>query len=118
MSPASLWRGFRRWLAGLRPFRRVPPPWRVEFVESDLLPATLPDRCVVVAREDGELWSAGLRCPCGCGEIIELPLFAEADQHWRVRVGADGLPSLSPSVWRRTGCRSHFWLSDGRVRWC
>ncbi len=124
MTPAALWRRFRRWAAGLRRsrlvqrFRRPAPPWRIDFVDGDILPATLPERCVVVTSEDGEPWSAGLACPCGCGDMIELPLFPEADQHWRVRVGDDGLPSLSPSVWRRTGCRSHFWLRRGRIHWC
>jgi hypothetical protein len=31
---------------------------------------------------------------------------------------ARGRPTLRPSVWLRTGCRSHFWIRDGRVEWC
>ncbi|MGO9953726.1 MAG: DUF6527 family protein, partial [Dissulfurispiraceae bacterium] len=23
-----------------------------------------------------------------------------------------------PSVWRKTGCRSHFFIIKGRVKWC
>ena len=37
---------------------------------------------------------------------------------WDLRINAGGLPSLNPSVWRQTGCRSHFWLRDGHLEWC
>jgi len=109
MSWRRRWRNFReRWL----------PARRVRFVEGDSLPASLTGRGVVVACEEGELWSAGLRCPCGCGDVLELALIEEAQPRWSLQVDRRGRPSLSPSVWRRTGCRSHFWLHEGRVRWC
>lgn len=82
------------------------------------LPARLPRRDLVVARDDGEDWSVGMRCPCGCGDTIELMLVAEAKPRWWLTFDRRGRPSLSPSVWRRTGCRSHFWVRGGRVDWC
>lgn len=94
------------------------PRWTAEFVESDILPDCIPEHRVVVAREDGELWSAGMMCPCGCGDVVELALFAEAEERWRIRVGARGRVSLAPSVWRNTGCRSHYWVREGRIHWC
>jgi hypothetical protein len=36
---------------------------------------------------------------------------------WRVKVYADGTPTVVPSIWRIVGCRSHFFLFWGRVRW-
>lgn len=57
-------------------------------------------------------------CPCGCGDVIELMLIPEATPHWRLIIGTDKKPSLKPSVWRNTGCRSHFWLRGGSVEWC
>lgn len=104
-----------RWKKAYDAFR---PRWKTAFVESDVLPLILPPRRLVIAREDGELWSAGMNCPCGCGEIIELGLFPEAEQNWTLAVDRRGRPSLSPSVWRRTGCRSHFWMRHGRIHWC
>lgn len=94
------------------------PRWKTVFIESDVLPPVLPQRRLVVAWEDGELWSAGMNCPCGCGEIIELGLFREAEQRWTLEVDGRRRPTLLPSVWRRTGCRSHFWMRQGRVSWC
>ncbi|MFW2851467.1 DUF6527 family protein [Sphingomonas sp. TX0543] len=37
---------------------------------------------------------------------------------WSLSVDRLGLPTLHPSVWARDGCRSHFWLVGGKVRWC
>ncbi|WP_338341959.1 DUF6527 family protein [Shinella sp. WSC3-e] len=37
---------------------------------------------------------------------------------WDIAVDAKGRPTLRPSVWRNTGCKSHFWLRSGRIVWC
>jgi hypothetical protein len=97
---------------------RLLPRRRVRIAEGGVLPGILPRRDLVVTRDGGEDWSVGMRCPCGCGETIELMLLPEAKPRWTLSADAGGRPSLSPSVWRRTGCRSHFWLREGRVRWC
>jgi len=94
------------------------PARQLRVVEGDTLPIRLPRRDLMVAREDGEDWSVGMSCPCGCGETIELMLVPEAKPRWTLAVDGRNRPSLSPSVWRRTGCRSHFWVRAGRVHWC
>ena len=60
---------WRRWWRNAREF--LTPARRAIFIEGDSLPATLPKGVLTIAREDGELWSAGMRCPCGCW--LELP---------------------------------------------
>jgi hypothetical protein len=97
---------------------RFAPPRRLRIVEGDSLPKRLPWRDVVLARDQDEDWCVGMRCPCGCGQTLELLIIREAAPRWDLIINAGGLPSLKPSVWRRTGCRSHFWLRDGRVDWC
>jgi Family of unknown function (DUF6527) len=111
-----LFNGAWRWLAAQ--FRPKPRPFALAYFEGDELPETLPERTLVVAREEGELWSAGLICPCGCGRRIELMLLPDVEPRWDVRIGKGGAPTLWPSVWAKTGCRSHFWLRDGEVSWC
>ncbi|WP_460931245.1 DUF6527 family protein [Oleiagrimonas citrea] len=59
-----------------------------------------------------------MRCPCGCGQIIELMLIHEVRPRWDLRVDEAGRPSLHPSIWLQRGCRSHFWLKHGRIHWC
>jgi hypothetical protein len=63
-------------------------------------------------------WSAAFLCPCGCGEVIHLSLLIDDRPSWRLSFDRDGLPTLSPSVWRTKGCRSHFFLRQGSIVWC
>ena len=48
-----------------------------------------------------------LSCPCGCGEVLPINLDGRAGPAWRLYRGPRGT-SLYPSVWRETGCQSHF----------
>jgi len=102
----------------LRLWARIGPARRVEVIRGDGVPAKLPRRNLVLAREDGEDWCVGFRCPCGCGKTIELLVIPEANPRWDLNFDKRQRPTLTPSVWLRTGCRSHFWIEDGRVRWC
>jgi len=106
--PMRLRKLIERWL----------PARRLRITEGDSLPTRLPWRGVVLARDDNEDWCVGMRCPCGCGDTIELMLICEVNPRWTLSVDEDGLPSLKPSVWKKTGCRSHFWVKHGRIEWC
>ena len=56
-----------------------------------------------------------LKCPCGCGEDIPVNLDARAGDAWRLyRKARSGL-SLYPSVWRDTGCESHFIIWHDKI---
>lgn len=63
-------------------------------------------------------WSVALDCPCGCGAAIHLSLLKHERPSWSLNVAKDGWPTLSPSVWRTTDCRSHFFLRKGVIVWC
>lgn len=67
---------------------------------------------------EGQAWSAGLVCPCGCGKLIQLSMLQDEFPKWSVEVTFWGLPTVEPSVWRTSGCRSHFFLQKGKIRWC
>lgn len=108
----------RRILAGwLERFERR-PRWKAVLLPDDNLPDDMPALTVFVTHDGGEKWSAGLLCPCGCGDTIELPLFPEADQCWSIHIDRRSRPTLRPSIWRKRGCRSHFFLREGLVMWC
>lgn len=81
------------------------------------IPEVLDERTLYLAGEGGELWFAALRCPCGCGDTIHLSLLTSDRPSWSLEFARKGLASLHPSIWRRHGCRSHFWFVDGRVNW-
>jgi|SRR5664280_605729 len=110
--PAKLRKWWRNALARFSPRRQL------RVIEGDSLPFLLPWRDLVLARDAGEDWCVGMRCPCGCGYVIELLVIAEGKPRWDVKVDANGAPTLTPSVWLQKGCRSHFWICKGRVHWC
>lgn len=74
-----------------------------------------PETIAVVVR--GEPRSVIFACPCGCGDVLVINLDRAVGPAWRLRRDSDGL-SLFPSVWRTSGCRSHFVVWRSRVWWC
>lgn len=102
------WRLFVEWLA---------PPRRTIRLESDTAPKHMPSRNLVVLTEGPEDWSVVMLCPCGCGDRVELPLFAEAHPRWDLQIDSRGRPTVRPSIWRTDGCRAHYFVRAGRVIW-
>lgn len=91
--------------------------YRTEVVRNDL-PEILEKRRLYVVEESGYQESAALLCPCGCGQVLYLNLLEEERPCWRVRSSARAWTTVSPSIWRKTGCKSHFWLREGKIYWC
>ena len=73
-----------------------------------------PGDLAIVKRDS--LRSVVMRCPDGCGEAITLNLDPRTDKAWRVYKSKKGL-TLFPSVWRDTGCQSHFVLWNDVISW-
>lgn len=76
---------------------------------------TEPGEAVLVRR--GVVRSMVMSCPDGCGEILSVNLDARAGKAWRYYKSGNDV-SLFPSVWRDTGCESHFILWRSRLYWC
>lgn len=110
MKRRPLW--WRRLIAAIMPRRSL------MVFEGDTLPDRLPRWKLVLVRDGDEDWSVGLRCPCGCGQCLEMMLLKQVKPRWDISVDQRGHVSLHPSVWFREGCRSHFWLKNGKVYWC
>ena len=68
----------------------------------------------VVVRRGRARWLM-LVCPCGCGEMLNVNLDPMAGPSWRLYEGRRGGASLYHSVWRDTGCRSHFIIWRGEI---
>src|SRR5437660_574254 len=71
---------------------------------------------IVVVKRGRPRWLK-LRCPCGCGELLSINLDPQAGDSWKLLV-REGKVCLFPSVWRDTGCESHFNLWNNRVYFC
>lgn len=87
-------------------------------VVEEFLPASPKPNVLYIVEEDGYREYAAMICPCGCGQVLNMNLLPDERPMWKVYVDSQGRASLHPSVWRKKGCRSHFWLKQGRIRWC
>jgi hypothetical protein len=61
--------------------------------------------------------SLTMLCPDGCGETLTVNLDRRTGPAWRLYVEGQAV-SLFPSVWRNSGCRSHFIVWKSRIYWC
>lgn len=57
-------------------------------------------------------------CPCGCGVPYLLSLSRSRRPRWDVATDWLARPTVTPSVRRLDGCRSHFWIRKGEIAWC
>jgi hypothetical protein len=90
--------------------------WTI-VLEGDL-PKKIHKNTVYVVMDDAEPWHASFICPCGCKCVLHMNLLPDERPCWRVSDHRDGTISMEPSIFRKIGCKSHFWLRHGRINWC
>lgn len=88
----------------------------VRFVDER--PSTLRRRRLYVTRSRGEPVFGYMVCPCGCRHTLHLRFLPDRRPRWTLQVSRDDAVTIWPSVWRREGCRSHFFVTDGHLVWC
>jgi len=98
------------WLSSILLGRR----YRVERCED--VPDSLDPASIYVVGEAHHDWHLVMTCPCGCNAVIFLNLLPETRPCWTYKI-TKGNISIHPSVWRTAGCRSHFWVREGRIQW-
>ncbi len=86
-------------------------------IAENHLPEKLEPKILYILKEDGVPWEAVMICPCGCGAKLELNLLPDERPLWGYKINRKGLPTLYPSVNRKIGCRSHFFLRQGKIIW-
>lgn len=91
-------------------------PWQIRRVDDSPIVAA-PHILYLVGGSVDDPYCIALRCPCGCKALIELPARGGGPDRWRVEGHADHTVSISPSISRTVGCRSHFYLRHGQVVW-
>ncbi|MGE5562807.1 MAG: DUF6527 family protein [Bacillota bacterium] len=91
---------------------------QISIEPVDDKPESHRDGVLYLIGEGNEYWAAQMRCPCGCGDVIDLNLMESIRPRWTVSEEWDGSITLHPSIWRNRGCRSHFFVRSGQVQWC
>lgn len=107
-----------RWLWSIvsGEWKRRRSQYRVDEVAE--VPEPLAAKTIYLVGERGHLWHVVMLCPCGCQAALYLSALKDDRPRWEVLLDADGAISLSPSVWRQVGCRSHFFVKRGAIEWC
>lgn len=106
---------FKRLWARINASRKKPRRYVVKYVTD--IPVPPASNAVYILGKPGKEWLAGFTCPCGCGELIELTLIGNSPR-WKFNISKTGKMTLYPSIHRRIGCHSHFFIQDGIVKWC
>lgn len=73
------------------------------------------NKIYIVGNAQFQKWAI-MQCPCGCNEQLTLSLMKKHRPNWDVDV-TNQKTTLSPSVWKNEGCRSHFFLRKGKIEW-
>ncbi len=89
--------------------------YKPEFVDD--VPDKLMANKVYFIANNGCCWQAVFVCPCGCKKNLHLNLNSEYEPYWKYSIEKGGSVTLSPSVHRIVGCKSHFFLRKGKVVW-
>jgi Family of unknown function (DUF6527) len=82
--------------------------------EVDDLAPLAGDSAIVVRGRDR---SFVICCPDGCGELLTINLDERAGPAWSLYRSSRGV-TLYPSVWRESGCKSHFIVWHDTILWC
>jgi hypothetical protein len=91
---------------------------RLRVVRCDELPLKMATEAVYVLGEGPNRWFAALLCPCGCRSLVQVSLLPDAEPRWTLTEHTDGSISLYPSIWRKVGCRAHFFVRRSTIVWC
>jgi hypothetical protein len=83
--------------------------------EARLLIENEPNTIALIRRANQNR-SVVFTCPCECGDLIVINVDPAVGPAWRVKFKRDKV-SLLPSVWRDSGCGSHFIIWENTVWW-
>lgn len=94
------------------------PRFIAQYSQSHPKVPELADSDLVIVHSGNFTKWACFRCPCGCGDKIALSLATDRRASWKMNLDRLRRPTITPSVWQRDGCYSHFWIKKGGVEWC
>lgn len=89
--------------------------YKYQFVDD--VPDRMRSGTVYLVGNQGYYWQTVMICPCGCQQILYMNLIDDYDPYWKFNIQGKTI-SLSPSVNRLVGCKSHFFLKNGKIEWC
>ena len=97
-------------------FTLLTPHFKDVVYISDM-PDSIKKDSIYVVGDEGCYWMLGFMCPCGCGSIIHLNTLPDTYPSWNYKIIDNNIISIKPSIWRKKGCKSHFFVTKNDVLW-
>ncbi|WP_412464916.1 DUF6527 family protein [Flavobacterium mekongense] len=80
------------------------------------VPNDLKENILYFVGEQNYYWQVVMICPCGCKAMLYMNLITDYEPHWKFSI-VNKRVSLSPSIHRMVGCKSHFFIKNGKLIW-
>ena len=106
----NIWFKIKYWL-----FKSPIPSLAYHVTEE---PEVFQKKIIYLVGEAGNNWYIGFLCPCDCGEVIQLSTLITDKPKWSFVKHRNNTITIKPSIWRTSGCKSHFFIRKGLVDWC
>jgi len=57
------------------------------------------------------------QCPCGCGNEVYLHHDLNRNRGWVINIKDEKI-TVKPSIGNTFKCRTHYFLTENKIRWC
>ena len=101
------------WLKRFLAYRRK---GKYEVANTAEFPNPVKENTIYIVKEGSLAETLIFKCPCGCSADIYLNLLKDTRPRWKYSL-INGKITISPSVWRINGCKSHFLIEKGSTIW-
>jgi len=105
------------WLTFLERIRQTSKYRKVIVIKQQPDKLVPYETLIVIIGGDEPKWLL-LRCPCGCGEELRIPLMKNHTPHWDIFEETKNTITVFPSInIKHPGCGAHFWIRNNKVEW-
>jgi hypothetical protein len=93
----------------------VAAKFQIEFVEE--APDIIAVNTIFIIQDGNFPELLAFICPCGCKARIILNLLIDASPKWSYIINKQGKIDIYPSIWRKVGCKSYFFVRESDIDW-
>lgn len=90
-------------------------PFRYKYVED--VPNVLKSKTIYIIGVENNPWQLIMECPCGCKNTLHMNLMKEESPVWSYVIENKKMITIHPSINRIVGCKSHFFIRNGKLVW-
>jgi Family of unknown function (DUF6527) len=89
---------------------------KYHYRNIDAIPNKICYDVIYIVQEGTKPETLVFMCPCGCKQPVYLNLLKDTTLFWTYKIEKKKI-SVFPSVVRKKGCGSHYYIQRGIVKW-